>query len=69
MAKRHFPPWSVEELDACFVVKDHGGQNWPMSNFEDESGPAMSGHRGLSEGALCVGPSKAGALTRGLPFH
>jgi hypothetical protein len=25
--KRRFPPpWFVEELDACFVVRDHGGQ-------------------------------------------
>jgi hypothetical protein len=24
---RHFPPpWSVEELDACFVVRDNNGQ-------------------------------------------
>jgi hypothetical protein len=27
VARRRFPPrWSVEELDACFVVRDHGGQ-------------------------------------------
>jgi hypothetical protein len=27
MPERHFPePWSVEELDACFVVKDLNGQ-------------------------------------------
>jgi hypothetical protein len=24
-ARRFPPPWSVEELDACFVVRDHGG--------------------------------------------
>jgi hypothetical protein len=24
---RRFPsPWSVEELDACYVVRDHDGQ-------------------------------------------
>jgi hypothetical protein len=24
--QRHFPPpWSVEETDACFIVKDHAG--------------------------------------------
>jgi hypothetical protein len=28
MASRRFPPpWSVEELEACFVVKDGAGQN------------------------------------------
>jgi len=27
MTPRRFPPpWSVEELDACFVVRDHNGQ-------------------------------------------
>ena len=27
MPERHFPePWSVEELDSCFVVKDLNGQ-------------------------------------------
>ena len=27
MPERRFPPpWSVEELDACFVVRDHNGQ-------------------------------------------
>jgi hypothetical protein len=26
MTTRRFPPpWSVEELDACFVVRDHSG--------------------------------------------
>jgi hypothetical protein len=27
LAPRRFPPpWSVEELEACFVVRDHNGQ-------------------------------------------
>jgi hypothetical protein len=27
MTDRRFPPpWTVEELDACFVVRDHDGQ-------------------------------------------
>jgi hypothetical protein len=27
--KRRFPPpWTVEELDACFIVTDGGGQKW-----------------------------------------
>jgi hypothetical protein len=25
-ARRFPPPWSVEELEACFVVSDHDGQ-------------------------------------------
>ena len=32
------PPWSVEEQDACFVVRDHTGQALASINFEDEPG-------------------------------
>jgi hypothetical protein len=32
---RHFlPPWSVEELDACYVVRDHDGQQFAYVYFE-----------------------------------
>ena len=31
-------PWSVEELDACFVVRDHNGQQLAYVYFEDEPG-------------------------------
>jgi hypothetical protein len=38
-ARRRFPPpWSVEELDACFVVRDHNGQQLAYVYFEDEPG-------------------------------
>ena len=34
---RRFPlPWSVEELDARFVVRDHNGQALAYVYFEDE---------------------------------
>jgi hypothetical protein len=34
-----FPlPWSVEELEACFVVRDHNGQQLAYVYFEDEPG-------------------------------
>jgi hypothetical protein len=36
--RRFLPPWSVEELDACFVVRDHGGQQLAYVYFEDEPG-------------------------------
>ena len=37
MPERHFPePWSVEELDACFVVKDLNGQALAYMYFEKE---------------------------------
>ncbi len=39
MTLRRFPPpWSVEETDACFVVKDRAGQVLAYVYFEDESG-------------------------------
>jgi hypothetical protein len=35
---RHFPPpWSVEELDSLFVVKDANGQALAYMYFENES--------------------------------
>ena len=37
-ARRFPPPWTVEELDACFVVKDHDGQKLAYVYFEDEPG-------------------------------
>ena len=39
MTPRRFPPpWSVEELEACFVVKDGAGQKLAYVYFEDEPG-------------------------------
>jgi len=36
MPARHFPPpWPVEELDACFIVKDSAGHKLA---FDDEPG-------------------------------
>src|ERR1700746_3086391 len=37
-ACRFLPPWSVEELDACFVVRDHNGQQLAYVYFQDEPG-------------------------------
>ena len=37
MPERHFPPpWSVEELDSCFVVKDLNGQALSYMYFDKE---------------------------------
>ena len=36
---RRFPaPWSVEELEACFVVKDASGQELGYFCYEEEAG-------------------------------
>ena len=32
------PPWTVEETDACFIVRDHAGQALAYVYFEDEPG-------------------------------
>ena len=42
-ARRFPPPWSVEELDACFVVRDQSGQQTDLVYFEDEPGATISG--------------------------
>jgi hypothetical protein len=39
MTERRFPPpWTVEETDACFIVKDHAGQPLAYVYFEEEPG-------------------------------
>jgi hypothetical protein len=39
MPQRRFPPpWSVEQHDACFVVKDSAGQKLACVYFEEEPG-------------------------------
>ena len=36
--RRFPPPWSVEELEACFIVRDHSGQALAHVYFEEEPG-------------------------------
>jgi DNA-binding LacI/PurR family transcriptional regulator len=39
MPTRRFPPpWTVEEKSACFVVRDHNGQQLAYVYFDDEPG-------------------------------
>jgi hypothetical protein len=39
MPKRRFPPpWSIEEQEACFVVRDQNGQQLAYVYFENEPG-------------------------------
>jgi hypothetical protein len=37
-SRRFPPPWTVEEQPACFVVRDHNGQQLAYVYFEDEPG-------------------------------
>ena len=39
MPERRFPPpWSVDETDACYIVRDHGGQALAYVYFEEGPG-------------------------------
>jgi hypothetical protein len=45
-APRRFPPpWSVEELEACFVVRDHNGHQRAYVYFRErlKEKPAVGG--------------------------
>ena len=35
-ARRFPPPWTVEETDACFIVRDANGQALAYVYFEEE---------------------------------
>ena len=37
-ARRFPPPWTVEDTDACFIVRDHNGQALAYVYCEDEPG-------------------------------
>jgi len=37
-SRRFPPPWSIDELEGCFVVRDHSGQALAYVYFEDEPG-------------------------------
>ena len=37
--RRFPPPWTVEETDACYIVRDHNGQSLAYVYFEEEPGP------------------------------
>jgi hypothetical protein len=36
--RRFPPPWSIEETDACYVVRDANGQALTYVYFDDEKG-------------------------------
>jgi hypothetical protein len=36
--RRFPPPWTIDETDACFIVRDRNGQAPAYVYFEDEPG-------------------------------
>ena len=53
MTQRRFPPpWTVEETDARFVVKDSSGQKLAYVYFEDEPGRSLAPDGILIERAI-----------------
>ena len=44
MPRRFPPPWSVEETDACFIVRDANGQALAYVYFEEEPGWRSPAH-------------------------
>jgi hypothetical protein len=41
--RRFPPPWTADETDACFIVKDHNGQALAFVYCEDEPGRRTTG--------------------------
>ena len=44
MSRRFPPPWSVEETDACFIVRDANRQALAYVYFEQEPGLRAPAH-------------------------
>lgn len=40
--RRFLPPWSVEDIGACFLVKDSSGQKLAAVYYEEEPGRRSS---------------------------
>jgi hypothetical protein len=61
--RRFPPPWSVEELDACFVVRDRNGQALAYVYFEGERNriffPRNSRQSQKSRSTIVTLPSRA----------
>jgi hypothetical protein len=36
--RRFPPPWSIDDMGACYVVKDGGGQELAYIYYEEEAG-------------------------------
>ena len=65
MPERRFPPpWSVEETDACFIVRDHNGQALAYVYFEEEPGRRSAAHLLTRDKARRINATKLPGLLR-----
>jgi hypothetical protein len=44
LSRRFPPPWSVEETDACYIVRDVNGQALAYVYYEQEPGRRAAAH-------------------------
>jgi hypothetical protein len=44
LVRRFPPPWSVDETEPCFIVRDHNGQALAYVYCEDEPGRRSAAH-------------------------
>jgi hypothetical protein len=67
VTERRFPsPWTVEELDACFIVKDSSGQRLGYFYYEEEPGRRSAAKLLTKDEARRIGSQRgeaAGAIT------
>ena len=68
--RRFPPPWSAEETDACFIVRDHNGQALAYIYFEEEPGRRSSAScRPRSRRAYHEDLTIAGSSIKLRPIH
>ena len=59
--RRFSPPWTVEESEACFIVKDHDGKSLAYVYFEDEPGRRSAAKTLTRDEARCIAANIAKA--------